>query len=212
VTALVVIAKEPVPGRAKTRLSPPCTPEEAAHLAEAALRDTFAAVLATPARRRVVVLDGRPGSWLPDGLEVIPQRAGGLAERLAGAFEDVGEAGFLVGMDTPQVTPELLEAGMATLESPGVDAVIGPAPDGGYWALGLRRPDRRAFLGVPMSTDGTLAAQRRRFEALGLRRAELPPLRDVDTIADAHAVAEAGPGTRFALALAELTAPARIAG
>ena len=89
-TTLIVIAKEPVPGRAKTRLCPPCTPDEAAALAEAALRDTFTAVAAAPAPRRVVVLDGRPGPWLPEGFEVIPQRAGGLAERLAGAFDDVG--------------------------------------------------------------------------------------------------------------------------
>ena len=211
-TTLIVIAKEPVPGRAKTRLCPPCTPDEAAALAEAALRDTFTAVAAAPAPRRVVVLDGRPGPWLPEGFEVIPQRAGGLAERLAGAFDDVGAPAFLVGMDTPQLTSELIEAGVAALESPGVDAVLGPAPDGGYWAVGLRRAEPRVFLGVPMSTDGTLGAQRERLDELGLSRAELPPLRDVDTIADAHAVARADPTTHFARALAALAAigqPAR---
>ncbi|GFE18349.1 hypothetical protein Sgleb_63960 [Streptomyces glebosus] len=58
---LLVIAKEPVPGRVKTRLTPPYTPQEAAALAEAALADTLHTVLKVPVRRRVLVLDGVPG-------------------------------------------------------------------------------------------------------------------------------------------------------
>ena len=71
-TTLLVIAKEPRPGRVKTRLTPPFTPEEAAALAEAALADTLDAVARTPAERRVLVLDGTPGPWLPAGFEVVP--------------------------------------------------------------------------------------------------------------------------------------------
>ncbi|HLM51248.1 MAG TPA: hypothetical protein VK279_11935, partial [Solirubrobacteraceae bacterium] len=71
--ALVVLAKAPVRGNVKTRLSPPCTPEQAADLAAAALADTLDAVLATPAARRVIVLDGHPGPWLPPGLDVLRQ-------------------------------------------------------------------------------------------------------------------------------------------
>ncbi|HET6551139.1 MAG TPA: DUF2064 domain-containing protein, partial [Solirubrobacter sp.] len=113
--ALIVIAKAPVPGRVKTRLSPPCTPAEAAALASAALHDTLAAALrARRAGRRVVALDGAAGPW--PGFEVIPQRGRGLDERLAAAFEDVGGPAFLVGMDTPQVTPVLLDAGLAAVE------------------------------------------------------------------------------------------------
>ena len=80
---LIVIAKEPVPGRVKTRLCPPCTPDDAARLAAAALADTFAAVQPAPADARTVVLDGHPGGWIPAGFDVIPQRAGGLDARLA---------------------------------------------------------------------------------------------------------------------------------
>jgi glycosyltransferase A (GT-A) superfamily protein (DUF2064 family) len=80
--------------------------------------------------------------------------------------------------------------------------VLGPAPDGGYWAIGLREPDRRAFLGVPMSTAVTCRAQRTRLESLGLRVRDLPAVRDVDRIADAHAVAALAPSGRFARALA----------
>lgn len=200
--ALVVLAKAPVAGRSKTRLCPPCTPQEAALLAEAALRDTLRTVAATPTARRVLVLDGAPGPWLPPGFEVLHQRGHGLDERLAAAFDDVGGPALLVGMDTPQLTPELLADGLRALADD--DAALGPAPDGGYWAIGLRRPDPRVFLGVPMSVAETGLVQRRRLRALGLSCATLPALRDVDTIADALAAAEAAPGSAFARALAGL--------
>ena len=205
---LLVIAKAPVPGRVKTRLCPPLDPEQAAALAEAALSDTLAAVAAAPARRRVVVLDGAPGPWLPPGFEVLPQRGDGLAERLATAFADAdadaGQGALLVGMDTPQVTPALLERGLRALAAPGTGAVLGDALDGGYWAIGLREPDPRVFAGVPMSADDTGSVQRARLEALGLRVADLPALRDVDTFEDARTVARLAPGSRFAAAVRAL--------
>jgi len=204
--ALLVIAKAPVAGRSKTRLCPPLTPTEAAAVAEAALVDTLAAVAATPASRRVLVLDGVPGPWLERGFEVVPQRGDGLAARLGAAFADVGEPALLVGMDTPQLTPALLEAALARLAAPGTDAVLGPAPDGGYWAIGLRAPDPEVFAGVPMSSAGTAAAQRERLAQLGLTVGELEALRDVDTFADARAVAAQAPGTRFAAAVGALRA------
>lgn len=199
---LIVIAKAPVAGRSKTRLCPPCTPEQAADLARAALQDTLAAVLATRARRRVLVLDGELGTWLPDGLEVIPQRGDGLDERLAAAFEDVGEAAFLVGMDTPQLTASHLATGLEALGT--AESAYAPADDGGYWGIGLRTPDARIFAGVPMSADDTGARQRERLVALGLGVVDLPGLLDVDTIADARAVARLAPQSRFARALAAM--------
>jgi len=200
-----VIAKAPVPGRVKTRLTPPCTPDQAAALARAALQDTFAAATrAKLAGRRVIVLDGEPGPWLPSGFEVIPQRGDGLAERLAAAFDDVGEPAFLVGMDTPQITPELLDAGLATLASFG--SAFGPAVDGGYWGIGLSTPDAGVFDGVPMSTAHTGAAQRARMAERDLEPGILPPLRDVDTFDVALEVAAEAPHTHFAAALAEVAA------
>ncbi len=202
--AVLVIAKAPVPGRVKTRLCPPCTHDEAALLARAALQDTLAAAGAAGATRRVLVLDGVPGPWLPAGWEVVAQRGHGLAERLAAAFADAGAPAFLVGMDTPQLTPALIRAGLRALAAH--DAAFGPAADGGYWGIGLRRADRAVFDGIPMSEPHTGAAQRRRLEELGLRTAELPVLLDVDTIAAAHAVAAAAPRSRFAATLAGLAA------
>ncbi|MFG2019600.1 TIGR04282 family arsenosugar biosynthesis glycosyltransferase [Actinomadura geliboluensis] len=203
---LVVIAKEPAPGRVKTRLTPAYTPGQAAALAEAALCDTLAAVAAAPAGRRVLALDGAPGPWLPAGFTVVPQRGGGLDERLAAAFTDAwaGRPLVLIGMDTPQVTPALLRRAARALRDR--DAVLGPAADGGYWLLGLRRPDPRLLRGVPMSRPDTGTAQLARLRGAGLRVGLLPELTDVDTPADARAVAALAEGTRFAAALRGLHA------
>ncbi len=207
--ALIVLAKAPLAGSVKTRLCPPLAAAQAAELAEAALRDTLHAVTATPAARAVLVLDGEPGAWLPSGVELLSQRSGDLDARLADAFADVGEAALLIGMDTPQVTAELLTAGLQRLTEAGNDAVLGHTNDGGYWAIGLRRPDRRVFVGVPMSTETTGAAQHRRLLELGLRVGTLPRLRDVDRYEDALAVAREAPGTRFAGLVQTLVSGAR---
>jgi len=198
-TTLLIIAKQPVPGKVKTRLVPPCTYEQAATLAAAALADTLHTLLLVPARRRVLVLDGQPGPWLPPGFEIVPQRGGLLDERLAWAFAAVRGPALLVGMDTPQVTPDLL-----TVDWDAADAVFGPAADGGFWALGLRAPDPDLLLGVPMSTARTGAIQRARLVGAGLRVVDLPQLRDVDTAADALAVAHEAPQSRFAARAREL--------
>ncbi len=196
---LLVIAKEPVPGRVKTRLQSRFSPEQACELAAAALHDTLVAVGATSVAHRVLVLDGEPGPWVPDGFVVIAQRGDGLDERLAAAFEDCHarfpDAGpmLLVGMDTPQLTPELLDVDWA-----GSDALLGLTEDGGYWCIGLRRPAAEALVGVPMSTERTGAQQLARLRFLGLGVGLLPPLVDVDTPQDAEQVAAAWPGTRFA--------------
>jgi rSAM/selenodomain-associated transferase 1 len=204
--ALLVIAKAPVPGRSKTRLCPPCTTVQAAALAQAALRDTLAVVAATPAARRVLVLDGEPGAWLPAGIDVVTQRGGGLAERLAFAFDDAaGGPALLIGMDTPQVTPFLLQTGLDALGD-GARSVLGLTADGGYWAIGLRCPDPTVFAGVPMSASHTGAAQRTRLRRLGLDPVALPILRDVDRITDAIEVAALAPGGRFARTLHAVTA------
>lgn len=204
-TTLLVIAKAPVPGRVKTRLTPPFLPEEAALLAEAALCDTLAAALAAPVQRRVLVLEGSPGPWLPPGIEVVPQSAGGLDERIAAAFALCSGPAVLIGMDTPQVTsPALLAPALAPDAWHACDAWFGPAVDGGFWALGLAEPDPALVLGVPMSVARTGAVQRGRLVAAGLAVRNLPLVRDVDTARDAALVAAEAPGSRFAAALARL--------
>lgn len=198
--SLLVIAKEPLPGKAKTRLIPDLGPDGAAALATACLADTLHAVAEVPAHRRVLVLDGAPGDWFPDaGFEVVAQREGGLGNRLAGAFEDSGATpAVLVGMDTPQVNASLLEAAVGQLCEPGNDAVLGPASDGGWWAIGLRAANEAVFAGVPMSAAETCERQRETLTDLGLSWSELEQLRDIDTVEDARAVAAAAPWTRCA--------------
>jgi hypothetical protein len=207
---LVVIAKEPVAGRVKTRLSPAYSPQQAARLAEASLADTLTAAALVPGVRRVLALDGTPGCWLPDGFEVIPQRGHGLDQRiataLAAAYARLPVPVVLIGMDTPQVTSVLLEAALRPLVTDDADAAFGPADDGGFWLLGLRRPDPGLVLGVPMSQPDTGAVQLARLAGAGLRVRQMPALRDVDTAADAAAVAALVPHSRFAAALRSIPA------
>lgn len=200
-STVAVLAKTPVPGRVKTRLCPPCSPVQAASLARAALEDTLAAVTSIAGVRPVLVLDGDPTEWA-DRVAIVPQRGDRLDERLAAAFADLGGPTVLVGMDTPQLTSALLSAAVAQLEVPGIDAVLGPSCDGGFWLIGLPGADDAAFLGVPMSTAATGAAQLARLREQG-RRVEIAPiLRDVDRWEDAVAVAASAPATRFARAVA----------
>ena len=200
---VLVVAKEPVPGRVKTRLSPPCTQAQAAELAAAALTDTMETVRSIEVSRRVLVFDGRPPKG-GRGFEVIGQRGDGLAERLANAFDDAGAPALLIGMDCPQMSPGTLRAALGTLEARRFDAVLGATVDGGYWAIGLKRADRAVFAGIPMSTPYTFAAQFARLHALGLRVGLLPVLQDVDHFSDATAVASMIPTSKFGRAVARL--------
>lgn len=206
---VMVVAKAPVPGRVKTRLTTVYSAGQAARLAEASLRDTLAAVAAMPARRRLLVLDGAAGPWLPAGFEVVPQAAGGLDERLAAAFGRCAGPAVLIGMDTPQVNERVLRPVLAPDAWEAADAWFGPAVDGGFWALGLARPEPALLRGVPMSRPDTGRLQRERLTAAGLTVRDLPLLRDVDTPKDADAVAAAAPHTRFAAELARAKRSAR---
>jgi rSAM/selenodomain-associated transferase 1 len=202
---ICIIAKEPRPGFAKTRLTPPCTPTEAAGIAEASLADTLEVVRRTPARRRVVALDGAIGPWLPSGFDVVPQPQGGLDRRLESAFAHCfrvapSEPVVLIGMDTPQVQPDDLLAAGRLLDT-GTDAVLGLATDGGYWLIGLRRPVIGAFTGIPMSTAHTGAAQLTRLARRGCSIETVATLDDVDDFPTAERVAQCHPDGRFAEAV-----------
>jgi glycosyltransferase A (GT-A) superfamily protein (DUF2064 family) len=202
-TTTIVIAKEPVAGRVKTRLVPPLSYGQAAAVAAAALADTLDAVDLVASDERVLAFSGDPSTWRRRGWRVAEQPPGGLDVRLAAAFAACPPApAVLVGMDTPQLRPEHL----AGFDPSRFDACLGPAADGGYWAIGFAEPAlaAAAILGVPMSSAGTAAAQRRRLAALGLRVQLLELLTDVDDIATAEAVAADAPETRFAEALARV--------
>ena len=137
---------------------------------------------------------------------MLAQRGDGLDERLAAAFADLGGPAVVIGMDTPQVTAELLDLVVSTLCTPGTDAVLGPANDGGYWVLGLRAADPAALLGVPMSLAHTGAAQLDRLRELGLHTRAVPELTDLDTFDEALEVAAVATGRRFPSAVARTQA------
>jgi glycosyltransferase A (GT-A) superfamily protein (DUF2064 family) len=196
-TALLVLAKAPVPGRVKTRLCPPCRPEEAAAFAAAALADTLDVVAACSAERRVLALDGEPGGWLPEGFEVVAQVGGSFTDRLAAAWTLIDGPCLQIGMDTPQVTPALLDHGLdaVTLRA---EAALGRANDGGWWAIGMRRAVPSVFAGVPMSTPETGALQALALRRHGLEPELLPELLDVDEFDDAGEVSALIPRSRTA--------------
>lgn len=210
---LLVVAKAPVPGQAKTRLCPPATPGQAAGIAAAALLDTLDA---TRGRRTVVALTGRLAdaahrtelrAALAD-CRVVPQRGATFAARLVAAHaEAAGDWPVLqVGMDTPQLSAVLLDEAGTALR--GCDAVLGPALDGGWWALGVHDPRHAAVLrDVPMSAVDTGSLTLRALRACGLRVRLLPELSDVDTMTDAQRIARAIPGSRFAAAVGTVVTP-----
>ena len=206
-TRVLVVAKAPVAGRAKTRLGADIGSDAAAELAAASLLDVLdASTSAVGAWSCHLALSGD----LADGVRtaeletalagwtVRPQVDGHLGRRLAHAHAAVGPGPVLqVGMDTPQLTAALLHEVLAGLDDH--DAVLAPAADGGWWALALRDPARAAVLArVPMSTPTTYDDTRAALEASGLRVAGAPMLTDVDTIDDAAEVAAAAPASRFA--------------
>ena len=198
---IIVIAKETIPGRVKTRLHPAVTLEQAAELAAAAVADTLAVAAAVRASRRVLLFDGSIAPADTDDFEIVDQVGGGLDERLAAAFDGCTGPTVLVGMDTPQLTAELL-APVTTDWPDDVDAWLGFANDGGFWLLALRDPRGDLIRGVPMSRDDTGAIQLDRLLDAGLRVRLLPELVDVDTIDDAREVAASAPHTLFAHTLA----------
>lgn len=198
---LTIIAKEPRAGFVKTRLCPPCTPQQAADVAAAALLDTLDAVDAVVARLtgvdRVLLFDGDPTAWKRPGYRVVAQRGSGLASRLSNAFDDLGP-GLVVGMETPGAVHNLA-AGVSALRS-GLDAV-GLAVDGGYWAIGLHRADPVVFDDIPMSTSSTGLAQLSRLHRLQRQVRMLPMSHDLDTIDDLHIAARhADEGSRLRVA------------
>jgi glycosyltransferase A (GT-A) superfamily protein (DUF2064 family) len=202
---LLVLAKEPVPGRVKTRLSPPCTADQAARIATAALMDTLAAAMASTADRVVVGLDGAVGPWCPPTIDVVDQGRGALSDRLEKLWDHAEGPTLQIGMDTPQAGAGLLDDAFARLVGSDVDAVLGLAFDGGWWAIGLARPVPGVFTGIETSQADTGLRTLARLRSLGLRVALLSQLRDVDTWADALAVRDAAPGSAFARAVDDVS-------
>jgi glycosyltransferase A (GT-A) superfamily protein (DUF2064 family) len=197
--ALLVVARAPVPGLAKTRLAAAVGDRVAAQIAAAALLDTLDAVAATPVSPRVVALcgelDGAAGAAeIRDRLTsfaVIPQRGNDFVDRLANAHADAAAIGgrpvLQIGMDTPQVSAALLaDCGRRLVEA---SAVLGMALDGGWWALGVHASEHAECLrGVPMSQPNTGALTLNALLNNAISVSLLEELTDVDVVDDIAAV------------------------
>jgi uncharacterized protein len=206
---LLVVARAPVPGLAKTRLAAAVGDRIAAEIAAAALLDTLDAVAAAPVRARVVALCGElddavDAAEIRDRLAsfaVIPQRGNGFADRLANAHADAAAVDgcpvLQIGMDTPQVSSELLVDCARRLVD--VPAVLGLARDGGWWALGVRAPALAECLrDVPMSQPNTGALTLKAVRSHGISVSLLEEQCDFDFVEDVAAVREGcPPGSRF---------------
>lgn len=205
-TTLVLIAKETIPGRVKTRLHPALTFAQAAQLAAACITDTLRAVETLPATRRILLFEGTRVPVGAEKFEVVPQSEGTLDMRLGAIFDELEGPVVLIGMDTPQLTARMLAPAFARWPSEN-SAFFGRATDGGFWALGLNAPSGDLIRGVPMSQDDTGRIQLKRLVDAGLDVHQLPGLTDVDTFDDAIDVASLIPHSLFAATLAAFTSP-----
>lgn len=203
-SALVIFAKAPIPGQVKTRLCPPLTPDEAA-----TLHGSF--VLDTVERTKVAVLKlklslDRYLACAPSathvffkimeerqGVKLLDQVGDNLGARMNQAFQTVFAQGYrqvlLMGTDVPTLPLEYFEQALTSLENH--DLVLGPALDGGYYLIGLKRMAPELFVDIPWSADQVLRLTQKSAERIGLKAFLISPWRDVDTLADLEALIEA---------------------
>lgn len=202
--ALAIFAKSPVPGQVKTRLSPPLTPDEAATLHGSFVLDTLERTKLAASKLKLPIdryLACAPSSTLVffkimeerQSVKLIDQVGDDLGTRMRQAFDSLFVKGYqrvlIVGTDVPSLPLEHYQQALALLETN--DLVLGPALDGGYYLIGLKRPVPELFADIPWSTDRVLALTLEKATALGLKTACLPEWRDADTIDDLQALIEA---------------------
>ena len=190
--AVAIMAKASVAGTVKTRLVPPLTYEEAAELNTCCLRDVASNIVAAAAW---VPIQGfaayhPPGcerffdDLLPDGFRLLPPKEPTIGRSLFHAAQDLFAAGYpsvcLVNADSPTLPTEVLVEAVRLLREPGDRVVLGPAADGGYYLIGLKRFHRRLFEGIDWSTERVYRQTLVRAGEVGVPVASLPEWYDVD--------------------------------
>lgn len=196
--ALAIMIKAPRAGASKTRLVPPLTHEEAAALSVCFLRDTAANIAEACAMKEggaaegvaVYTPVGAEGAFdglLPPGFALLAQRGDSFGGRLFHAAADLLQLGYeslcLIDSDSPTLSGALLVAAVEELERAGDRVVLGPADDGGYYLIGMKRAHRRLFEGITWSTAEVLAQTIERAREIALDVGLLSTWYDVD---DAH--------------------------
>jgi rSAM/selenodomain-associated transferase 1 len=188
--SVLIVAKAPVPGRAKTRLVPPLTAEQAAALQEALLLDTVEACRAEAPETALLHADPSEAPALaqlvgPDVPLVLQEGRGlGDALRLGMARRLADGPTALVSSDIPGLPPGSVTRAFTLLETEGCDVVLGPALDGGYWLIAMRSPSDAPFDAIPWSTPAACAVTVERCREAGLAVATIETWRDVDTPVD----------------------------
>jgi rSAM/selenodomain-associated transferase 1 len=199
--ALLIFAKQPLPGKVKTRLSPPFSPQEAADIYRCMLSDTLAKVAGLPGVE--IFLFFEPSCGAVDffrenfpGIKIFPQQGEGLGERLKKAFEMVFGLGFesvaAIGTDSPDLPLLHLQEPFRLLQDEGADVVFGPAVDGGYYLVALGRSCPGLFRDIPWSTSRVLEESLEAASSLGLQVKSLPVWHDMDTVEDLKRFLAAG--------------------
>jgi uncharacterized protein len=192
---VLLVAKAPVPGRSKTRLSPPLTPEQAASLQRALLLDTLDACRAEVPETGLLHAEEAEAPVLAElagpGTRLVLQEGRGLGAALSRGIERFVEGGpvALVSSDVPGIPPGSLGRAFAALAG-GADVVLGPALDGGYWLIAMKEANPALFREIPWSTPAVYGVTARRCQEAGLELAVLETWRDVDTAVDLGALLE----------------------
>ncbi len=185
--ALIVVAKRPAPGKTKTRLSPPLTPELASALYECFLFDTLDRMRQVDDALRVIAYLDEPDYFqriAPD-FELIPQEGHDLGSRLDNALTHYLSRGcdrvIIMDSDSPTLPSAYLTQGFRIL-SDGADVVLGPCDDGGYYLIGIKKPAPRLLREVHMSTPTVAAETMALAKEEGLNLATLPTWYDIDDV------------------------------
>ena len=190
--AFVMMAKAPRVGLVKTRLTPLLSAEEAATLSRCFIRDMAANIARlTEDRRLMGVVAYTPAGeeaafdgLLPNRFHLLSQRGADLGERLRHTAEDLFSAGFgavcLINSDSPTLPRPILSDAAAELRSPGDRVMLGEATDGGYYLIGLKKPQPHLFREIDWSTSRVFAQTMARATEIGLDVARLPAWYDVD--------------------------------
>jgi uncharacterized protein len=193
--AVAIMAKASVAGTVKTRLVPPLTPEEAAMLNTCCLADVAANIAAAAAQAPIqgfVAYDPLGSEQffrdlLPDGFELLPPKEPTIGRSLLHAMRDLLAAGYgsvcLVNADSPTLPTDLLVRAVRSLAEPGDRVVLGPAADGGYYLIGLKRFHPRLFEAIDWSTERVYRQTIMRANEIGLPVVSLPGWYDVDDAA-----------------------------
>ncbi len=192
-SALIIFARKPVPGNVKTRLIPCLSPDEAAQLYHCMLTDILNKTASFSGTDKLLFYEG--GSETEDyfhanfpSFAVFPQQGEDLGMRMQAAFNHAFAMGYrsvaIIGTDSPDLPAAYIEDSFRSLEKGGNDVVFGPAEDGGYYLLAMKRMHGELFRGITWSSGHVLRQSLAKAELSGLNCKTLPAWYDVDSPAD----------------------------